>query len=153
MFLRSLWRGLLYLPYHRSQKTWIRAVPLSACRSWLHPSVHCLAHHIPPSRAGNLSIFIPQLMIWRFLHALGASPGLAVGSGAIGDIYQLEEQGQAIGIFFAAVLLGPALAPVTGGFAAHYFSWHLIQIWLGSTGTVVFFVVLFFFPETYHPGQ
>lgn len=82
---------------------------------------------------------IPQLMIWRFVQAIGASPGLAVGSGVIGDIYKLEERGQAMGIFFSvslirilkspklchlqcdclislqAVLLGPALAPLAGG--------------------------------------
>ena len=40
-------------------------------------------------------------MVWRFVQALGASPGLAVGSGVIGDIYKLEERGQALGIFYA----------------------------------------------------
>lgn len=44
---------------------------------------------------------IPHLMVWRFVQAMGASPGLAVGSGTIGDIYKLEERGQAMGIFFA----------------------------------------------------
>jgi MFS family permease len=39
-------------------------------------------------------------MVWRFVQALGSSPGLAVGSGVIGDIYKLEERGQAMGIFF-----------------------------------------------------
>lgn len=40
-------------------------------------------------------------MIWRFLQALGSSPGLSVGAGVIGDIYKLEERGTAMGIFFA----------------------------------------------------
>jgi MFS family permease len=40
-------------------------------------------------------------MAWRFVQALGASPGLAVGAGVIGDIYKLEERGTAMGIFFA----------------------------------------------------
>ena len=44
-------------------------------------------------------------MVWRFVQALGASPGLAVGTGVIGDIYKLEERGQAMGIFFAVGLL------------------------------------------------
>jgi len=39
-------------------------------------------------------------MVWRFVQALGASPGVAVGSGVIGDIYKLDERGQAMGIFF-----------------------------------------------------
>ena len=48
-------------------------------------------------------------MVWRFVQALGASPGLAVGSGVIGDIYKLEERGQAIGIFFGVNLSFPCL--------------------------------------------
>ena len=44
---------------------------------------------------------IPQLMIWRFIQAIGASPVLAIGTGVIGDIYKLEERGQAMGIFLA----------------------------------------------------
>jgi len=43
-------------------------------------------------------------MAWRFVQALGASPGLAVGSGVIGDIYKLEERGQAMGIYFGVSL-------------------------------------------------
>jgi hypothetical protein len=43
-------------------------------------------------------------MVWRFVQALGASPGLAVGSGVIGDIYKLEERGQALGIYFGVIL-------------------------------------------------
>ncbi|KAF8162623.1 MFS general substrate transporter [Crassisporium funariophilum] len=96
---------------------------------------------------------IPQLMVWRFVQAIGASPGMAVGSGVIGDIYKLEERGQAMGIFFAAVLVGPALAPLAGGLASHYFSWRLLQLSLGIVGFIAFFIVLFFFPETYHPGE
>ena len=48
-------------------------------------------------------------MVWRFVQALGASPGLAVGSGVIGDIYKLEERGQAMGIFFGVSLYFPCL--------------------------------------------
>jgi MFS family permease len=43
---------------------------------------------------------MPQLMIWKFVQMFGASPGFSVGAGIIGDIYQLEERGTAMGIFF-----------------------------------------------------
>ena len=42
-------------------------------------------------------------MVWRFVQALGVSPGLAVGSGVIGDIYKLEERGQALGVYFGVI--------------------------------------------------
>ncbi|TFK35473.1 major facilitator superfamily domain-containing protein [Crucibulum laeve] len=95
---------------------------------------------------------IPALMIWRFIQALGAAPGMSVGAGVIGDIYRLEERGQAMGIYFAACLLGPALAPLAGGIAAHYSSWRVMQFALGGIGLGAFIFMSFFFPETSHPG-
>jgi hypothetical protein len=39
------------------------------------------------------------------------------------------------------------------GFATHYYSWRLMQLILGLVGLLVFFLLLFFLPETYHPNQ
>ena len=44
---------------------------------------------------------IPQLLLWRFIQSMGAAPGVSVGAGVIGDIYKLEERGQAMGIFIS----------------------------------------------------
>jgi len=96
---------------------------------------------------------IPQLMAWRFVQAIGASPVLAIGPGVIGDIYKLEERGQALGILFSAILFGTSLAPFVGGLAAHYYSWRLMQLALGIVGLLSFLAIFFFFPETYHPGK
>ena len=52
---------------------------------------------------------IPELLIWRFLQSIGASPGYVLGAGVIGDIYKLEERGRAMGIFFA--VCGSVLNP------------------------------------------
>ena len=74
--------------------------------------------------------------------------------------------------FLKAVLLGPALAPLAGGtvahfffcycsyllstcvgFATHYYSWRIMQLLIGLIGFLVFFLILFFLPETYHPNK
>jgi len=44
---------------------------------------------------------MPQLLFWRFMQAMGSSPGLTIGTAVIGDIYKLEERGTAMGLFFA----------------------------------------------------
>ncbi|KAF8061835.1 major facilitator superfamily domain-containing protein [Lyophyllum atratum] len=100
----------------------------------------------------GLSQTVTELMIWRFVQAFGSAPGLSVGAGAIGDIYRLEERGQAMGVFFAACLVGPALAPPIGGLAAEYASWRIMQLVMGGVGGVMFICMLLFFPETSHPG-
>jgi MFS family permease len=43
---------------------------------------------------------VRQLMVSRFVQALGASPGISVGAGVIGDIYKLEERGTPYGTYF-----------------------------------------------------
>ncbi|KAF9460888.1 major facilitator superfamily domain-containing protein [Collybia nuda] len=96
---------------------------------------------------------IPQLMFWRFIQAFGAAPGLSVGAGVIGDIYKLEERGQSMGIFFAACLVGPALAPPIGGFAVRYLSWRVMQLIIAFFGIMIYLAMLILFPETSHPGM
>ena len=54
---------------------------------------------------GSIGVYsatdIPSLLLWRFLQAVGASPGLVLGAGVIGDIYKLEERGRAMSVFLA----------------------------------------------------
>lgn len=95
---------------------------------------------------------VPELLVTRIVQAFGASSGLSVGVACIGDIYKLEERGTATGIFFGAILFGPALAPVAGGVTAHYYSWRVMQVILGVCAGVMLLVVLAFLPETSHPG-
>lgn len=60
---------------------------------------------LPLSVVGSIGVAtsqtMPQLLFWRFWQCIGASPGLVVGAGVIGDIYKLEERGSAMGFFFA----------------------------------------------------
>ncbi|KAJ2927322.1 hypothetical protein H1R20_g9772, partial [Candolleomyces eurysporus] len=95
---------------------------------------------------------IPHLLAFRFFQTFGVSSGLSVGAGVIGDIYKLEERGTAMGVFFAAILLGPAIAPLSGGAAAHYASWRAMQLILAVIVSFVLLSVLLFLPETSHPG-
>ncbi|KAH7911119.1 major facilitator superfamily domain-containing protein [Hygrophoropsis aurantiaca] len=98
------------------------------------------------------SRYLPTLLFWRCIQALGSAGGLALGPGIIGDIYKLEERGAAIGAFFGASLFGLAIAPLGGGLAAQYASWRQIHVILGAWGLLEFILVYFILPETSHPG-
>ncbi|KAH8096724.1 MFS general substrate transporter [Cristinia sonorae] len=95
---------------------------------------------------------VPELLVFRVVQALGASSGWSIGVAVIGDIYKVEERGTASGIFFGAVCLGPALAPLVGGFAAEYYSWRIMQLGLLACGILMLAIVLTYLPETMHPG-
>ncbi|KAH9890473.1 MFS general substrate transporter [Cubamyces lactineus] len=98
-----------------------------------------------------MSRSVPTLMIWRVVQAFGASSGLSVGAGAIGDMYRLEERGTAMGIFFGACFVGPAIAPVAGGIATHYASWRAAQWALFFMGVGAYIPIALWLPETLHP--
>ncbi|KIJ29137.1 hypothetical protein M422DRAFT_269567 [Sphaerobolus stellatus SS14] len=101
----------------------------------------------------SLSTSVVQLAIGRTLQASGASSFMSVGPSSISDIYKLEERGTAMGAYYGAVLLGPAIAPMTGGIAATYASWRLMQIIIFGMSLSSLISVIMFLPETCHPGS
>ncbi|KAJ7097115.1 MFS general substrate transporter [Mycena belliarum] len=96
---------------------------------------------------------VPGLMWWRVVQAFGSSGGMSVGGGVISDIYKLTERGTAMGVFLAAALLGNALAPIIGGWVAHYASWRYLQLGLAVFGGFLVAAMLSYLPETSHPGM
>ena len=63
--------------------------------------VLCSVASIGVARSNNAV----QLMASRFMQAFGASPGIPIGTAVIGDLYQLEQCGTALGVFFAVCLV------------------------------------------------
>ncbi|KAH8100390.1 MFS general substrate transporter [Cristinia sonorae] len=101
----------------------------------------------------TLSRSIRELIAFRIFQALGCASAFSNGVGVLGDLYRLEERGTAMGVFYGAVLLGPAIAPVVGGTVAELYSWRAMQAVLFASGCIFFTLILFFFPETIHPGS
>lgn len=115
---------------------------------------------------------VVELLGWRVVQALGCSSGMSVGAAVAGDLYALEERGEAMGIFFGvsnstnidrlchlpshteqAVLIGPAIAPLLGGSAVHFASWRVLHLLFALLAVVMFVVMYCFLPETSHPGE
>ncbi|KAI0046836.1 MFS general substrate transporter [Auriscalpium vulgare] len=94
---------------------------------------------------------VPQLMVWRVVQAFGVGGSLSVGAAVIGDIYRLEERGQAMGAFFGCCLIGPAISPLAGGLAAHYASWRFMQFAFVIVGLSLLACTYSWLPETSHP--
>ncbi|KAI0261741.1 major facilitator superfamily domain-containing protein [Gloeopeniophorella convolvens] len=110
---------------------------------------------LPIFAAGSLGVTfarsVPELMVFRVIQAFGGGGGMSIGAGVISDIYRLEERGAAMGVFFAASLFGPALAPLLGGLTAEYASWRMLQLFLAMCGACLFAAMLLLLPETSWP--
>ncbi|GAA5847354.1 hypothetical protein JCM9279_000252 [Rhodotorula babjevae] len=102
-----------------------------------------------------LSRSLGALIATRILQAFGSSPVLSIGAGTIGDLYQKDERGAAMGLFYLGILVGPATAPAIAGILTEFVKpegtgWRAMQWLLMGLGWSAFALVFFFLPETAH---
>ncbi|KAL2827490.1 putative MFS transporter [Aspergillus pseudoustus] len=92
-----------------------------------------------------------QFFAFRFLAGVGGSAPLAIGGGAISDMWSAEERGKAMGVYTLGPLLGPVIGPIAGGFIAEYSTWRWV-FWSTSAAAVGVQVIGFFYLRESHPG-
>ena len=93
----------------------------------------------------------PQILAFRILAGFGASVSLATGTGVISDLWPPEQRGRAISIYASGPLLGPAIAPIIGGFIAQNEDWRWIFWGLSIAAGAFLASAATFLRETYPP--
>ncbi|KAI9894694.1 MAG: hypothetical protein M1814_002050 [Vezdaea aestivalis] len=89
-----------------------------------------------------------MLLAFRFITGLVGSPVLATGGATIADLFKPSKQAYGIGVWGIAAVLGPAMGPLIGGFAAESKGWKW-PIWelMWLSGFCLVFLTIFL-PET-----
>jgi len=102
---------------------------------------------IPSAVAKNLA----TMLVARFFDGFSGSAFLSVSGGSVGDLFTRETLQAPMLIFTVAPFLGPTIGPLIGGFINQYTNWrwtyYVLLIWSG----VLYLLLYFFVPETYHP--
>jgi multidrug resistance protein len=94
---------------------------------------------------------IQTMLIARFFDGLCGSAFLSVAGGSVGDMYTKETLQAPMLIYSASPFLGPATAPIMGGFINYYSSWRWSWYFLIIFSVVVWMAIFLFVPETYTP--
>lgn len=89
-----------------------------------------------------------QLMGFRILQSIGASPTIAIASAVVADIVTSAERGSYAALVAVPVIFAPTLGPVFGGLLTQYLGWRAIFWFLLVAGAVGFVLLLVAFPET-----
>ncbi|PLB53357.1 MFS general substrate transporter [Aspergillus steynii IBT 23096] len=92
-----------------------------------------------------------QLFAFRFLAGIGGSAPLAIGGGAISDMWTAEERGKAMGVYTLGPLLGPVIGPIAGGFIAEHSTWRWV-FWSTSAAALAVQGVGLLWLRECHPG-
>lgn len=95
-----------------------------------------------------VSVSIDMFIVMRVLAGGACASVQSVGAGSVADIWPPKERGQAMGIFFLGPTLGPLVSPIIGGALAIRWGWRSTQWFMVIYGTLMFFLMLFFLPET-----
>ncbi|OBT97453.1 hypothetical protein VE01_04366 [Pseudogymnoascus verrucosus] len=87
----------------------------------------------------------------RFLDGFSGSAFLSVAGGSVGDLFSRDDLQAPMMIFTASPFIGPVLGPLIGGFVNQYTHWRWTYYVLIIWSFVLWVLLIFFVPETYHP--
>ncbi|BBB29294.1 Bcr/CflA family multidrug efflux MFS transporter [Neptunomonas japonica] len=94
---------------------------------------------------------IEELIVFRFLQALGACGGPVLGRTMIRDIYGPTQSARVLSMMGTIMALAPAIAPIIGGYMLFVFNWSAIFIFLGAYGAIVTLIITFKIQESLQP--
>lgn len=96
------------------------------------------------------------LLVGRLFAGLGHGAGFVLTAVVMSDIFCLHERGKMIGIATVALVNGPHVASLPGGYVATFISWRWTLILPSITASVCWLMLLLGFPETLYlrgPGH
>src|ERR1700693_2484322 len=91
---------------------------------------------------------LPQLIVARFLQALGGATGMVVSRAIIRDLYPRERVGAMISLVIAVMMIGQMLSPLTGGLLETAFGWRAIFYVITAAALLTAAAIAFVLPET-----
>ena len=85
------------------------------------------------------------LIFARVLQAVGGGGIQPLGMAMIGDLFEPEERGKAMGVWGMGIVIGPAIGPTLGGYLTQWFSWRAIfavNLPVGAVAVVLALIVM-----------
>lgn len=91
---------------------------------------------------------LPQLIVLRFLQALGGATGMVISRAIIRDLYTRERVGGMISLVIAVMMIVQMLSPLIGGLIETNFGWRAIFYVLAAGAIITVLGIAFALPET-----
>ncbi|WP_315700939.1 MULTISPECIES: multidrug effflux MFS transporter [unclassified Bradyrhizobium] len=107
-----------------------------------------LALSIVASLGCILAQTLPQLIVARFLQALGGASGMVISRAIIRDLYPRERIGAMISLVVAVMMIAQMLSPLTGGLIETALGWHAIFYVVAALSVAIAVAVTLALPET-----
>jgi DHA2 family multidrug resistance protein len=89
-----------------------------------------------------------QIVLFRILQGVFGAALVPLSQSVLLDIYPKERQGSAMALWGIAVMVGPVLGPVLGGWLTENYTWRWVFYINVPLGALAFFGITTFLPET-----
>lgn len=94
---------------------------------------------------------IEQLILFRFLQALGACGGPVLGRTMVRDIHGPVNSAKVLSMMGTIMALAPAIAPIIGGYMVIWFDWSSTFVFLTCYGIAAILLITLKIPESLSP--
>jgi DHA2 family multidrug resistance protein len=91
---------------------------------------------------------LPQIVLFRVLQGIFGAALVPLSQSVLLDIYPKERQGFAMALWGIAVMVGPVLGPVLGGWLTENYTWRWVFYINLPIGVLAFLGIITFLPET-----
>jgi DHA1 family bicyclomycin/chloramphenicol resistance-like MFS transporter len=94
---------------------------------------------------------IEQLIVLRFVQALGGCAGMVASRAYVRDLFPPEETARVFSLLILVMGVAPVIAPSVGSFIVTTLDWHAIFVALALIAAIIFMAVLLVLPESKTP--
>jgi len=112
------------------------------------PLIVGLVIYIVASISCALTNSADNLIIYRFIQALGSCGGMVASRAMVRDFYGPTESAKVFSLLMLVIGVSPIVAPTVGSFVITHWDWHGIFLVLAAITTCILLAVIFFLPES-----
>lgn len=94
---------------------------------------------------------IDQLIILRFIQAIGCCAASVAAIAMVRDLFTVEESPKVFASLMLVIAVSPMLAPTAGGYLISALGWKSVFIFLGLMGVLILTASIWWLKESYKP--
>lgn len=96
---------------------------------------------------------VRELMVWRFIQALGGSAASVASTAMVRDFFPIDQSAKVFSMMTLILGLSPLLAPTIGGWISAALGWHFIFVSLAVITAFILVCTLIFLPDGHPPDR
>lgn len=94
---------------------------------------------------------IDQLIILRFVQAIGSCAAAVASMAMVRDLFPVKESAKVFASLMLVIAISPMLAPTAGGYLMTAFGWQSVFMFLAGMAVLMLLAVIFFLPNSFKP--